>query len=118
MPHINAIFIENKETRHFLERNANRFRKIVANATGYGIESIAVIPQSIKGADVIIAANTLPLEFVIDVGTKITSPEHAHELSESIKKSIVKECVGGIAFHFGVWIRGFPINGYSEYQKK
>jgi len=104
--------------RLFLERNKGYIREIVSNVTGYDKALIALIPEPISKEDMDLADNVLPLELVIEVGKKLTDEVAADKDAAKIKNMIFTLCDRADRIHFSVWLRGYPVNGYTEHKPK
>lgn len=113
MPHVRMLFVDEPHMRRFLHTNKGIFRSIVAEVLGHEPEEIAVIPDLIRAENMYLADNVLPLEFVIDAGTRWA--DRAKEVPAEIKRRILVECAGAASINFGVWPRSFQ-SGYAEHK--
>lgn len=112
MPHIRALFIDTPETRSFLRANKTEIRTVVAEALGYPVADIAVIPEPISGDDLDLGDNLLPLELVINSGTR--SIDREDECVAQIRQGVLARCDGAAGIQFGIWLRSHPYNAYIE----
>ncbi len=118
MPHIRAIYPEtiSPQVRLFLEKNKGMICEFVSNTIGYEKRLIALIPERIPKADMDMAENVLPLELVVEAGIKIPDHDTAERCSERIKQMILEHCDGAEHINFGVWVRAYHVNGYTEHK--
>lgn len=112
MPHINEIFDgTRKDIRNRLKQHKKAFRSIVAKRAGYDMESVAIIPYPITEEDLELADNILPLEFVIDMGSRAMTEVQA--VAQDIANKINK--LEGMAhLEFGVWVKAHSHCHYTE----
>lgn len=115
MPHIHAFFPEDQNTRNFLRVNRKHICEVFSRHSGYPIEEIALFPRPIPAADMELAVNVLPLEFVIHTGSKASTQEKSDACAAGFKQSILHECHGAAEIHFGVWLDSFLINTFVEH---
>jgi hypothetical protein len=108
------LFIEEPAVMELLANNKTRVREIVAALTGYDPEAIAVIPEMVSRALLRLSDNLLPLEFVIDAGTKCAN--RSEDIALAIKNAIVTDIPEFGAVHFGIWFRTMTDNGFVEHK--
>jgi len=112
MPHIRALFVDTPEVRGFLKAQKTEIRKIVADTIGYPPDEVAIFPESISVGDFELADNLLPLEFVINSGTRSLDKED--ELAEQMKMAILAQCSGAANINFGLWLISHEKNAFVE----
>lgn len=113
MPHVRMLFVDEPPMREFLRANKGTIAGIVADVLGYPRDEVAVIPNPIKQDDMELADNVLPLEIVIDSGTRWVN--RADEVPHQIRQRILDECDGAKQINFGVWPRSFQ-GGFAEHK--
>ncbi len=113
MPHIRALFIEDQGTITLLLAKKTEIRESVARRTGYTIEKVAFIPDMVPDFLANLSDNMLPLEFVIDAGTRCLTPD-THFMCDAIKADLAQ--IGFGSLNFGVWLRGMADNSYHEHK--
>jgi hypothetical protein len=96
------IFPEDQKVRELVKQHNNRIKKIVAEELGYDLPDIAVIPEIIRTEDIELAVNLLPLELVIDSGSRAS--ENAQNHVDNIVVKLAK-LDGFGELEFGVWLR-------------
>ena len=112
MPHIRAVFVDSQEMREFLRAQKTKIREIVADKMGYPCADVALYPHRISEEEVEFADNVLPLEFVVDSGSRSLGKED--EQAENIRGAILAQCDGAPRVHFGIWIVSHARNGFVE----
>lgn len=116
MPHIRVIFVDHSDMRSFLMNFKKGLRHSLAKVTGYELGAISLIPEPIRFVDMELADNVLPLEFVIDVGTRVGTTEAIEKCSAAFKERIVRDFPFLAEINFGVWMRSFLINEFVEHK--
>ncbi len=116
MPHIRAIFPENPTVRDFLRRHRDMICITVSKVTGYDKSLIAFVPEPISTENMKLASNVLPLELVVEAGVKIADHDTAEKMAAHIKEMILEYCSPSIEINFGVWLRAYHVNGYTEHR--
>ncbi len=114
MPHIRALFVEDESIMALLREKKAVIRQAVAVLTDYSLEEIAFIPEMIPATLADLADNLLPLEFIIDGGTKCLDNEKF--IGYQLKLTLTE---GGGQFskiHFGIWVRSMAHNHFEEYK--
>jgi hypothetical protein len=124
MPHIRTLF---PQTAHFdaaqgqhvtvynlLRENKNKFRQGFSIASKYPVDVIAVIPDMVPSALDPLSANLLPLELVIDAGTKCIGL--CKEVAETFKHYLLVTIPAMQHLHFGIWLRAGAENHYTEHK--
>ena len=97
MPHVRTVFVEDPGIREFLRTNKTTIREAFADILGYPPEDVAFYPQKISSGDAELADNLLPLEFVVDSGTRSLDSES--ECVLTMKLTILKRCEGADKLH-------------------
>ena len=115
MPHIRALFVENEdeEIMTLLREKKTAVRKAVAFRTGYTLEEIAFIPEMVPAKLADLAENLLPLEFIIDAGTKCSNPATGF-INANLKADLIE--LGFAEVHFGIWLRANTDNDFQEHK--
>lgn len=111
MPLIQVYFKDTKATREVLKSNGLKICEVVAEILHYELSEIVLIPRPMSEGNLEISVNTLPIDFVIDVGqraigqVKLLTPKLVHRFRT--------EC-GLSKIHFGVWLRPFRDSMFAE----
>lgn len=113
MPHIIPVFPEDPVIRAFIVEHKTMLREIVANALGYEVNVVALIPNMIHKEDLDMADNLLPLEFIIDTGS--SSVTSLRSYVGVIRNNIVRQIKDFRQINFGVWPRALP-SEFSEHK--
>ena len=114
MPHIYTVFPANSdEIRAILKEQKTNIRKSLALCGGYEMSDIAVIPRPISDDDIELADNILPLEFVIDTGSRTVN--EALALKKALKRAFIEHC-GLKHINFGIWVRPFAHSAFVEHK--
>src|SRR5579864_2958642 len=100
MPHIHAVFPENPHIREFLKRNKRKICFAFSKQSGYPMEDIALFPRPIPPADMELTEGVLPLEFIIDSGSKTDTDQECLACAIGFKNGILDECHGATDIHF------------------
>lgn len=111
MPHIRALFVEDEGMKTLLREKKTAIREAIAFRTGYKVEEVAFIPDMVPTELADLADNLLPLEFIIDAGTKCTNPA-AGFIAVHLKADLIE--LGLAEVNFGIWLRAMTDNGYEE----
>ena len=112
MPLIQVYFKDIGTTREVLKTNGQKICGVVAETLHYEPSEIVLIPRPMSERNLEISVNTLPVDFVIDVGqraigqVKVLTPKLVHRFST--------EC-GLSEIHFGVWLRPFDNSMFAEH---
>ncbi len=114
MPHVRVLFVDKEGTRNLIRDNKGAIRVIVAEATGYSLGEIALFPEMIPRGLEYLTDNMLPLEFIIDVGTRCKVTDEA--ISAYIKRAFTVEISQLAAINFGVWVRRMVDSTYAEHK--
>lgn len=80
----------------------------------YSLEQIVIIPEPLSDDAMDFADNLLPLTLVIDVGKHNGLIENYH--SDILRSRLIDHCPELGKINFGVWIREFPSNGFTEHK--
>jgi hypothetical protein len=113
MPHIRALFVEDESMKTLLREKKTAIREAIAFRTGYKVEEVAFIPDMVPAELADLADNLLPLEFVIDAGTKCADPATKF-IAANIKADLIE--LGLAETNFGIWLRAMTDNDYQEHK--
>lgn len=102
MPHIRTVFPDDQKVRELLKRHGETILGIVANELGYETKDVAMIPEVIREEDKELLVNPLPLEFVIDSGSRAATKAQNH--ADNLVNKLA-ELDGFADLEFGVWLR-------------
>lgn len=80
----------------------------------YPVDAIAIIPEPIEEHVMKLADNLLPLELAIDIGRQTNPISEEH--SEALRKKLISYIPELKGINFGIWIREFPSNGFTEHK--
>lgn len=115
MPHICPVYRASDDwTRAVLKINKTKFRELVAQRFGYEMSDVAVIPRSMSDDEIDLADNILPLEFVIDMGSRMVG-----KIDDVMMNDLKIDFCGltGLSeINFGIWIRSFEHNSFVEHK--
>lgn len=102
MPHIRVVFPEDPTVWELVKKHGIAIRDLVAEELGYDPADVAVIPDIIRGEDEELLVNPLPLELVIQTGTRTLrkTEQHATNIAAEIKK-----LDGFETLDFGIWLQ-------------
>ena len=114
MPHVRTLFPDNGRIRNLIRDNKTLIRMIVSGCTGYRLEEIALIPDIIPHDHADLSENLLPLEFVIDTGTKCSGK--TKEVGNLILNDLMVRVPGLCDVNFGVWLRSMTDNHFAEHK--
>lgn len=106
MPHLIPVFPEDPKIRALIVEHKATLCEIVADVLGYKPNDVALKPDMIRAEDMDMAHNLLPLEFVVDAGSRsLTSlkPDVAE-----IRRRIVWQIRDFGQINFGVWPKALP----------
>lgn len=115
MPHVHALFPEDEVVRDLLQREKKNIVRIVAQSLGYRIGEVALIPHPVSPGDMELAWGLLPLELVIDAGSRVKNCE-ADALK--IRDRILFKCPDARNIDFGVWVRRFEGHFVAGYRAR
>lgn len=112
MPHVRALFVEDERIMNLLREKKLAIREAVGRQTGYSLGEIALIPEMVPAGLQDMADNLLPLEFIIDVGTKCAG--QTKSINPKIKRRLLQ--IEGLSeINFGVWLRTMSDNDFIEH---
>lgn len=114
MPHVHALFSNSPVVRDFLLKHKTLIRTSIAEILGYSEEEVSFIPSRILPEDVELADNLLPLELVVNSGTRTLNRES--ECANKIRDSIIEKCLGARGINFKVWVVSHSKNGFVEHK--
>ncbi len=115
MPHIYPIYRQGGIwIRTILKNNKTKIRELVAQRFGYEMNDIALIPRPIVDDDIELSDNILPLEFVIDIGSRMVGK------TDEVMMNDLKTDFCGIGslneINFGIWVRSFEHSNFIEHK--
>ena len=102
MPHIRMVFPEDLKVRELVKLHGGTILKLVAEELGYEAKDVAMVPEVIRIENAELAVNLLPLELVIDSGSRAS--ENAQRHADNIVAKLARmDGFGELVF--GVWLR-------------
>ena|SRR3989344_6348092 len=115
MPHIHVLLAQSDENlKTIVVQCKTAIRRMVAARLGYPPEDIAVIPRLFSAEEMELSDNMLPLELVVDTGTR--PAEIGDQTADELRDDILWECIWLRSVNFGIWIKGNKDNGFSEHK--
>lgn len=118
MPYIRAIFPESEKNVVRILRN--REKKLAIRRTlskifpKYHVEQIVIIAEPLSRERMELSDNLLPLELTIDIGTHSETINDGH--SDILTAQLIRYCPELNGIHFGVWLKEFSSNGFTEHK--
>lgn len=117
MPHIHVLlpYTTHGEVFECLLEYRTVIRELFAEAFGYDVDEIALIPRILSHTETELAENILPLEFVSDMGARPLRTLTDHD-AETFRDTLLTRCHRLRNIHWGIWLKATPSNGFAEHK--
>lgn len=119
MPYIRAIFPESEKNVVRILRSREKklaIRQALSKIfPKYDVEQIAIIAEPLSKERMKLSDNLLPLELTVDIGRHSETINDGH--SDILTRQLIGYCPELNDIHFGVWLREFSSNGFTEHKQ-
>ena len=117
MPHIH-VYVPANETKALALATQHKtdIRIAIARLFEYDEQDVTLIGHIIDTGEMALSDNVLPLEFVVDLGTRKTPLSDAS--AQEALHILTVAAPGITTVHHGIWVREMQSNGFAEHVPK